>query len=154
MSKNKRHILSIFFILIMIIFALGSDDDEELRGVGFEADDTQFIITNNSPRDWNRVWLRINRAYELKLRRIRAGETVAVEMNKFILEVPKEERAIFGQKQRFDPLTMMPEEFSIWVLDNWSDNIDYYMHLYFSQEEGIWKKGLKPLVTDQSAQDD
>jgi hypothetical protein len=92
----------------------------------------------------------------LKFRRIRAGETVAVEMNKFIFEMPKKERTIFGQKQRFDPLTMTPERFSIWVLD--SPDAGEYMHFYFSKEEGIWKKGREPPdvkeLPDQSAQED
>jgi len=141
----------------MIIFALGSGSyPEELIGVGFEAGDTQFIITNKSFHDWNKVELVINRTYELKLRRIRGRETVVVEMNKFILEVPKEERSIFRRRQRFDPLTMTPERFSIWVLDSPAAGI--YMHFYFSKEEGIWKKGREPPdvkeLPDQSAQED
>ena len=134
--------MSFIVILIMTIFALGSTGDEELTGVGLEANDTQFIITNNSSYDWNKVELEINGTYELKLRRIRTGETVVAQMNKFIFEVPKEERSIFRQRQRFDPLTMTPEKFSIWVLDSSGVGVSESMHFYFSKEEGIWKKAI------------
>lgn len=97
----KRHILSIFILVIFAILAAGSGQSGSSSSsnhlnatVSFS--DTQFKIINNDTYDWTNTKLKVNDKYVLHAGTIKAGGIYIVGMAQFAK----------SDGERFNPFTM------------------------------------------------